>query len=732
MAEAASVKASAPDAKATIGVRAPVRSPQPVPVSDGPVGTVCRLQQAAGNRATRELLHSSTRDAREREADVIAGQVMMTGVTTTGAMRAGVMTAGAERLPLTPLTGITPAALALHAGHLHTASHGRRLPDRTRESMEARLGTDLGDVRIHDDQPARTMTDAIDAQAFTAGHHIFFAETAREGSSEPQLLLAHELVHVMQQRTGGGLAIQRKPKSEQMVKATAADKRDYIQQAISYLKDMADFYRSKAASARVSKKKPAPFNTAKILEPWKKAIAGQLTLIETELGGDKKLIADLRRSYSAAVWETIAAAAAAEDLTVHEAFEKYRGEIHDAGWPEGSVDPGSNRLSEAIPANERAKIQVISTTLVPVANLNIQGEFEARANTSVEPAFSGTVPDALKAGLTNIAVRLMTGLRPAVLKLNSTISLALDLGKVGGDYALYRFTFWEHAERRGTSKRLIIERLGALGMDDMNPARVTAARKKFTSLQFTFKGTWRNAEKEAVLGAVDLLTDAQLSLVSGLNFARGRAHPTDPEAGGNYDVNTHTITIFDRAFNESSVRFGAGPRTASPSTFIVVHEIGHAIDRRKMRSAMVAEETAVATRKKNFASFETRPGQFELKNVPLAVLNEFTRQTQAITTANAAVGASTTESGVGFRGGVEAVDVRASTPFKTAGSGTRLSPYSMSAWEEYFAESYALFALEPDTLLRLRPRLHAYFVQLFTPPAAQTPGRGAGRGGRRP
>ena len=43
-----------------------------------------------------------------------------------------------------------------------------------------------------------------------------------------------------------------------MVKATAADKRDYIQQAISYLKDMADFYRNKVASARVSKKKPAP------------------------------------------------------------------------------------------------------------------------------------------------------------------------------------------------------------------------------------------------------------------------------------------------------------------------------------------------------------------------------------------------------------------------------------------------------------------------------------------
>jgi hypothetical protein len=34
--------------------------------------------------------------------------------------------------------------------------------------------------------------------------------------------------------------------------------------------------------------------------------------------------------------------------------------------------------------------------------------------------------------------------------------------------------------------------------------------------------------------------------------------------------------------------------------------------------------------------------------VPLDVLNEFNKQTRAIATANAAVGASTTESGAGF------------------------------------------------------------------------------------
>jgi hypothetical protein len=62
-------------------------------------------------------------------------------------------------------------------------------------------------------------------------------------------------------------------------------------------------------------------------------------------------------------------------------------------------------------------------------------------------------------------------------------------------------------------------------------------------------------------------------------------------------VKTHTITIFDRAFNASSACFGAGTRTASPSTFVVA-TIGH--DRRKMRSAMVEDRQGDP---KDFASF---------------------------------------------------------------------------------------------------------------------------------
>ena len=43
----------------------------------------------------------------------------------------------------------------------------------------------------------------------------------------------------------------------------------------------------------------------------------------------------------------------------------------------------------------------------------------------------------------------------------------------------------------------------------------------------------------------------------------------------------------------------------------------------------------------------------------------------------------------------------------------RPTDYAGTNWEEAFAESYALYATEPDTLRRLRPAVHAYFVKRY-------------------
>lgn len=85
---------------------------------------------------------------------------------------------------------------------------GRPLDEGVRKQMEQSLGHDLSDVRVHTDGPAHDLNDAVSARAFTTGADVFFKRGSYEPSSAPgRELLAHELTHVVQQRTGAsGLA----------------------------------------------------------------------------------------------------------------------------------------------------------------------------------------------------------------------------------------------------------------------------------------------------------------------------------------------------------------------------------------------------------------------------------------------------------------------------------------------------------------------------------------------
>jgi hypothetical protein len=80
------------------------------------------------------------------------------------------------------------------------SSPGITLPQSSRALMESRLGRDFGDVRVHDDDSAHVLAHSLQAHAFTVGNHIAFAEGRyRPSSPEGVRLLAHELVHTVQQ-----------------------------------------------------------------------------------------------------------------------------------------------------------------------------------------------------------------------------------------------------------------------------------------------------------------------------------------------------------------------------------------------------------------------------------------------------------------------------------------------------------------------------------------------------
>jgi hypothetical protein len=80
---------------------------------------------------------------------------------------------------------------------------GSPLDDSTRGFMESRFGHDFGDVRIHNDSRASDSALAVNAQAYTVGNDIVFqSDRYQPHSSEGQQMIAHELTHVVQQRSG--------------------------------------------------------------------------------------------------------------------------------------------------------------------------------------------------------------------------------------------------------------------------------------------------------------------------------------------------------------------------------------------------------------------------------------------------------------------------------------------------------------------------------------------------
>ena len=87
--------------------------------------------------------------------------------------------------------------------HDVVASGGEALDRETRADMESTLGHDFSDVRIHRDAAAHQSAAAVQARAYTVGSHVVFQRDAYDPSSTTgRHTLAHELSHVVQQRSG--------------------------------------------------------------------------------------------------------------------------------------------------------------------------------------------------------------------------------------------------------------------------------------------------------------------------------------------------------------------------------------------------------------------------------------------------------------------------------------------------------------------------------------------------
>ena len=108
------------------------------------------------------------------------------------------------------------------------AEPGNPLEPGLRRDMERRFGHDFSKVRVHAGAAAADSALEVNAQAYTAGHHIVFgagkfAPTQHDG----RRLIAHELAHAIQQSPRGTNAsarvLQRKPRADGAQNESAGD-----------------------------------------------------------------------------------------------------------------------------------------------------------------------------------------------------------------------------------------------------------------------------------------------------------------------------------------------------------------------------------------------------------------------------------------------------------------------------------------------------------------------------
>ncbi len=100
---------------------------------------------------------------------------------------------------------------------------GSPLPENTRSFMESNMGADFSDVRVHTGPQAEDLSGRLQAKAFTYGNDIVFNKGQyTPESSEGKRLLAHELVHTVQQG-GASSPVMREPEQR---KAKTSSERD--------------------------------------------------------------------------------------------------------------------------------------------------------------------------------------------------------------------------------------------------------------------------------------------------------------------------------------------------------------------------------------------------------------------------------------------------------------------------------------------------------------------------
>jgi hypothetical protein len=175
-----------------------------------PAETVINLQQTYGNKYVQRLMGkvqaklivNPPNNQYEKEADRVADAI--TKASTSNIQRQGEKSEKDNLVATKPTTEKQHQLFAV-SGEVEADINaarggGQPLPDSVRNSLEPQLGHNFSQVHIHTDAKANKLSQQLGAEAFTTGNDIFFTEKAYQpGSKSGRHLIAHELMHVVQQ-----------------------------------------------------------------------------------------------------------------------------------------------------------------------------------------------------------------------------------------------------------------------------------------------------------------------------------------------------------------------------------------------------------------------------------------------------------------------------------------------------------------------------------------------------
>lgn len=391
--------------------------------------------------------------------------------------------------------------------------------------------------------------------------------------------------------------------------------------------------------------------------------------------------------------------------------------------PTTVADPEAGRVSDELPEAARRNIKVRP---VGVSQETIDRAFPKRAGSNVQSyhplprgatlRFGGHVNFWMRILLEELAGTLI----PFILAPNTTMTFDLDLVHLGLGHDAYRFTYVDFHPADPKQQRLhqvIIEHLGEVGAE--KPGQKEPRQRRFDRLGFKRDTTWTDdGQFTVLLGALERVPDHLLAPLKGLTFKRAATDPGG--AAGNYDLPTHAITIFDKAFVTSATRIGDvehGLVTLAQQN--IIHELGHALDYQPLRQLYVREQEARSRLLTTFKPYQTRSGQYRFPASKQALWNRLSAQhaaaLKALRGGELISGASLSELTAAQPGQAPAQDA-GSNEFRKAAlrdGNLRLTDYSEKGWNEYFAEAFSIYIADPEALRRLRPNLFAWFDKTY-------------------